>query len=289
MTWNNGIFMQRLKKFDTSAIRYEMRASLAITEDIILAELAKTAFFSYAALHGETALRLFEGINRYYGQLNFSLIKSAKEFLWESYLHAITETMAEYGCALKTAERHKQGNIITKDSVPDGSRSCLLNFNWAQRYSGRQQGMIRLRINANPLHSEGVISQKQHFRGIGDIRIFDLPTIRAQKYRSLLCRGHEKGRDWYDLLRFDAKKIEPNYRYLEAALNQSGPWKGQALAINKEWLAATITNRMDNLNFDAIKRDMCRFVDNDEYDRVAGWDKKTFSDLVYSQLSNNDS
>jgi hypothetical protein len=137
--------------------------------------------------------------------------------------------------------------------------------------------VIRLVMNTNPPDGGGIIVQKDYSQGIGTIRTFDLPTLCAEKYQALLCRSYERGRDWYDILRLKAEKIEPNYRYLESALNQEGPWKGQALAVNREWLAAAIKSRIDNLDLTAIRQEVCRFVDNREYDEVAGWDRETFA------------
>jgi hypothetical protein len=267
--------MQRLKDCDAGVIRHEMRSILAITQDFIVAALAETTFFHHAALHGETALRAFFGDNRCHRHLDFSLLKPAGEFLWEPYLFAITGMMAEYGCSLKAQERRRQGNGLAKRYANDNVLSCLLVFTWAQRYSGQKKGTLKLRMNAHPPDNGGIILQAKKLRDSGWIQTFDLPTLCAEKYQALLCREHERGLDWYDLLRLRAKNIEPNYRYLEAALNQDGPWKGQAVRVNKEWLAAALKSRIDNLDVDTIKQDICRFVDDKEYDEAAGWNKET--------------
>jgi hypothetical protein len=283
MIKNNNIFTRRLEKFDTSTVRYEMRATLAITEDLILTALTKTTFFRYAALRGETAMRLFLGINRYYGQLAFSLINSAEKFLWEPYLCEITETMAGYGCVLEALKIRKKEYANEKDFAITVPVNCFLSFSWEQGY-GWQKGMIKLSINSAPSDSEGVIIQKQRFQGVGEIKIFDFSTICAEKCQALLCRRYERGRDWYSLLRFAAKNIEPNYRYLTNALNRDGPWKGQAVKIDREWLATELTRRIDSLDFSKLRRNIGRFIETEDYDRVTGWTKKTFSELILSNI-----
>ena len=53
------------------------------------------------------------------------------------------------------------------------------------------------------------------------INHFDLPSLFAGKLHAVLCRKYTKGRDFYDLLWYLGKKIEPNYLLLNNALEQT--------------------------------------------------------------------
>jgi hypothetical protein len=228
-------------------------------------------------------MRLFWGIDRHYRRLDFSLLNAAGEFLLKPYLRAIAGVMADYGCVLEALDLRREEYAGNKGCATDVLISCLLSFSWAQCYNW-QRGMIRLGMSAAPQDGEGVVIQKQQFQGIGEIRLFDLPSICAEKYQELLCRSYDKGRDWYIIFRFAEENIEPNYRYLSAALNKSGPWKGQGLAIDREWLTAAVSSRLNSLDFDGAKRNICRFVKGEEYDRVVGWTQKTFGDRILSNF-----
>lgn len=46
-----------------------------IMQEITLAALSRTDFFEKAAFYGETALRIFYGLDRYSEDLDFSLLK----------------------------------------------------------------------------------------------------------------------------------------------------------------------------------------------------------------------
>ncbi|MEO8958073.1 MAG: hypothetical protein ABI304_03955 [Rudaea sp.] len=59
----------------------------------------------------------------------------------------------------------------------------------------------------------------------------DLSNNFARKIHALLCRPFIKGPGWYDFTWYVTKGILPNYRLLDAAIEQPGHWKDQRLAV----------------------------------------------------------
>jgi hypothetical protein len=85
-----------------------------------------------------------------------------------------------------------------------------------------------------------------------------------------------RGRDWYDFLWYVDKQTEPNYQYLSNALHRNGPWKGQNIKADRTWLEKAVKEKIAGLNIEGVKRDVIRFVQPADRDRVNAWDRNTF-------------
>jgi len=89
---------ERLAKNDIHTkdeFKHELRE---ITQELVMAGLSKTDFFSKAAFLGGTSLRMMYRINRYSEDLDFTLDKPDINFKWKPYLDSIKEFAGQYGC-----------------------------------------------------------------------------------------------------------------------------------------------------------------------------------------------
>ena len=59
------LIQRRLDEYECADDEEELNAIREILQELILAGLARTDFFTKAAFHGGTQLRIFEGIRRY--------------------------------------------------------------------------------------------------------------------------------------------------------------------------------------------------------------------------------
>jgi Ser/Thr protein kinase RdoA (MazF antagonist) len=90
------------------------------------------------------------------------------------------------------------------------------------------------------------------------VGVHDLPSLMAGKLHAVLARSYTKGRDWYDLLWYLGKKVEPNTGFLQNALDQqSSKWCSDA----EDWRAAVraLTLQAD---WAAIHRDVGPFLES---------------------------
>jgi hypothetical protein len=79
------------------------------------------------------------------------------------------------------------------------------------------------------------------------VGLHDLPSLMAGKLHAVLARSYTKGRDWYDLLWYLGKRVEPNIGFLQNALDQqssqwcsdAGDWRSalRALTLQADWAA----------------------------------------------------
>jgi len=83
----------------------------------------------------------------------------------------------------------------------------------------------------------------------------------AGKIRAVLTRQFTKGRDWYDLLWYLAKRppLEPNLAFLEQALAQEPAlFSGQTAT---EW-RSLIMQKLHTLDWTAVTRDVQPFLEH---------------------------
>lgn len=109
-------------------------------------------------------------------------------------------------------------------------------------YSGPvgQKLKIKLEIDVNPPANSRFDYSFFDFPSDFEIYHQDLSSNFALKIHALLCRGFVKGRDWFDFSWYIRQRTKPNLSHLEAALFQYGPWEGQSLQVNTDWLVQAL-------------------------------------------------
>ena len=252
---------ERLKKNNIDSkddYDHELRE---ITQEIIMAGLSKTDFFDRATFHGGTSLRIIHRIDRYSEDLDFTLDTASSEFKWMPYLEKIRAFAVEYGCSLEIKDKSKDDNNVKKAFIKDSSIDQMMEMSWTRKSGSVEKIRIKMEIDVNPpLYSANEI-KKHNFPIDFDIKIQDLPSLFAGKCHALLCREYEKGRDWFDLVWFVNKGVEPNYQYLDSMLEQQGSWNGSKINADKHWLSNELLSKVETVNFDRVNRDIRKFTD----------------------------
>ncbi|MCK4245402.1 MAG: nucleotidyl transferase AbiEii/AbiGii toxin family protein, partial [Candidatus Omnitrophica bacterium] len=89
---------------------------------------------------------------------------------------------------------------------------------------------------------------------------FDLPSLYATKLCACFFRKYVKGRDFYDLLWYLTKKIEPNYRLLNSAINQIH--KSDFAPVNRDNFREFLGDHLVGIDFTKVKKDVERFLED---------------------------
>jgi len=77
---------------------------------------------------------------------------------------------------------------------------------------------IKFEIDSNPPLGSEYDIRYLDFPFVSSVVVQSLPTMFSGKIHALLCREFIKGRDWYDFLRYTARKTPINHRQLASAL-----------------------------------------------------------------------
>jgi predicted nucleotidyltransferase component of viral defense system len=250
---------ERLNKYNIDTKNEFKNELREITQELVIAGLSKTNFFQKAVFHGGTSLRLLHRVNRYSEDLDFTLEKKDEKFSWNPYLLNIQKFVNQFGCQLEVADKSRDTNTVKKAFVKDSSIEQMLNMSWIKRSGTPEKIKIKLEVDSNPPEYFNNKKKKYNYPINFDIKVQDLNSLFAGKCHALLCREYDKGRDWFDLNWFVKNGVEPNYKYLDSMLDQSGPWKDLNIKSDKSWLSDNLNKKIIDLNYYDINKDIKKF------------------------------
>lgn len=218
--------------------------------------MLKTMFddgvFDNLAFVGGTALRILYGMRRYSEDLDFSLIKK-QEYDFNELLHKLVHKLKQYN--FEVEHTAKEAGIVHSSFIKFPALLKELGINKIEK----QKLSIKLEIDTNP-----PLGWHANLNSITDIFVFavksfDLPSLYATKLHACFFRRYTKGRDFYDLIWYLGKKIEPNYVLLNNAIKQT---EGKDFKINKDNLKLFLRDKLKDVDFNLIRKDVERFLED---------------------------
>lgn len=254
-----------------------------IMQQLALAGLSRSGFFSKAAFYGGTALRIFYGLDRFSEDLDFSLLQKDENFNLEYYLKFIEDEFLAQGMVVTIKTKHK--------SVVSAVESAFLKSEtfWGEliletSVSGlgiKQNIGLKIKIEVDtkpPLGfetEEKLLLKPYSFY----VKCFVLEDLFAGKMHALLFRkwgNNVKGRDWYDLEWYIKKGINLNLQHFLSRARDSSDWSKET--ISESEFKKLLTARIENLNIEIAKKDVERFIQNPKVLEI--WSKQYFLDLI---------
>jgi len=122
-----------------------------------------------------------------------------------------------------------------------------------------QKLSIKLEVDTRP--PEGAILERRlvNRHMLLSLQHHDLPSLMAGKIHALVTRRYAKGRDWYDLAWYRAKRppITPNLTLLQNALDQT---EGVG-AIRADTWQNQVRVRLESLRDEDLRRDAAAFLE----------------------------
>lgn len=279
-----AIIQERLKSYKCLNLQEEDHALREITQEVILAGLARTDFFKYAQFHGGTCLRIFHGISRFSEDLDFVLERPIEHFQLEKYLTASLKELSAYGFKFEVVDRSKINNTVKKAFIKDNSIGKLLELKYIKPDRSSKQIKVKIEVDTNPPKGAVATTRYLAFPFPASITLHDVNSLFAGKLHALLCREYIKGRDWYDLIWYLSTKKEVNYELLNAQIAQSGAWKGKGQEVSKEWCFAQLKKKVANVNWDAAILDVRPFIKKQDAASLGLWSKDFFISIIEDYL-----
>lgn len=219
----------------------------------ILAGLHRAESFRHIAFVGGTCLRLLHGLHRFSEDLDFSMISSGEA----SFLTALPQALRRHlaGSGLDDME-------ITSSDHLGAVTSIWLKFPGLLHELGvspmaAQKLSIKLEIDRNPPSGAGMETKVKSTPSLMAITAYDMPSLMAGKLHAILARPYTKGRDWYDLLWYCGKGIEPNTALLTAALVQR---PSKFCQIGEDWRKGALA-AAEQCDWKAVLQDVSPFLE----------------------------
>lgn len=270
------MIQERLRSYACSSVQDEDHAIREITQEVILAALSRTGFFRHALFQGGTCLRVFHGLNRFSEALDFILSNPDRAFDLLPFLNGIVTELHAYGYRPEINDRSSSDDTVKKAFIKDDSLGKLLKFSFPTRTGPVKKIRIKIEVDVNPPSGTGTDLKYLDFPFVASVAVQDSPSLFAGKTHALLCREYDKGRDWYDFLWYTAQRTPVNYAFLSSALRQLGPWKGNDLQCDAEWLRVQLGDRIKRIDWQAVIADVRRFVPTSEHQSLELWSPELF-------------
>jgi hypothetical protein len=254
-----------------------------IMQEIALAGLQRSGFFEKAAFYGGTALRIFQGLQRFSEDLDFSLLDANPGFSLEPYLRGIETEFSALGVTVSIEEKNKTATTDVDSAFlkPDTTWKELIIKEILPHESVKMRPTIKIKIEVDTTPPPGFSTEEKLLLKPFSfyVKCFTLPDLFAGKIHALLFRkwkGRVKGRDWFDMEWYIRKGIPLNLDHLLIRSQDSGDWKEKSMT--KEQFMTMLQNKIQSVSFSNIREDVVRFIPDEKVIEI--WSSQYFSDLV---------
>jgi len=273
------LIQQRLDSYKASNPVAEEQATKEILQELALYSLWRAGFFEVAAFQGGTSLRILHKLPRFSEYLDFILKQPDQNFEWGGYLDQLLKGLEEFGLQSEVLDKSQMDQNIKKALLKDNSVTNQLSLAFYQGHPDRKLN-IKLEIDINPPDGSHFEYSYLDFPLDFEICHQDLSSNFSLKIHALLCRPYLKGRDWYDFNWYVKQNIRPNLPLLQAALIQYGPWKGQEIKIDADWLNHTLLEKVAAIDWSEATQDVERFLNTAEKESLKLWSSRFFNKKV---------
>jgi len=273
------LIQQRLDSYKASNPVAEEQATKEILQELALYSLWRAGFFEVAAFQGGTSLRILHKLPGFSEDLDFILKQPDPKFEWGGYLDQLLKGLEEFGLQSEVLDKSQIAKNIKKALLKDNSVTNQLSLAFYQGHPDRKLN-IKLEIDINPPDGSHFEYSYLDFPLDFEICHQDLSSNFSLKIHALLCRPYLKGRDWYDFNWYVKQNIRPNLPLLQAALIQYGPWKGQEIEIDADWLNHTLLEKVAAIDWSEATQDVERFLNTTEKESLKLWSSRFFNKKV---------
>lgn len=204
-------------------------------------------FFGHLVFTGETALRMLFDLRRFSEDLDFFLVRE-KGFEFTRFRRTIRNRLAQYGVPADVTEKGRA--VVRRLDVKFTSILQALSLP-ARR---AEKLFVRLEIDTNPPAGGRTEISLINRMFMFQVAHFDLSSLFATKIPACFLRRYTKGRNFYDLLWYLTRKVEPNYELLNNAVRQVQ--RADILRIDRTNMATFLARRLEQVDFRMVRRDV---------------------------------
>jgi len=255
-----------------------------IMQEVALAGLSRTNFFEKAAFYGETALRIFYGLDRFSEDLNFSLFEADPDFSLEPYFNAIVTEFESIGMKVSIREKEKKEKTNIDSAFLKSEtewKELILEDIVKQAGIKSTNRSMKIKIEVDRQPPLGFTTEMKLLTRPFSfyVKCFDKPSLFAGKMHALLFRkwkNRVKGRDWYDLEWYIKKGIPFDLQHFKLRAKDTGDWSKEELSLDD--VIGLLREKIKAVSFDNIKEDVVPFIKDDAVLEI--WGEKYFNDLV---------
>ena len=261
------IIQQMIHKYNPVTLEEKKHAVKEVLQEVVLAGLSKTDFFTHAAFYGGTALRIFYGMDRFSEDLDFSLLVADESFDINDYFKPISDVVNSLGLKFEISKKDKVNDSnIDSAFIIGNTRETLITIYPDTADSSRilhnEKIIIKIEVDVNPpMYADTDIK----FRLLPfpyQVRVYDQKSLFAGKIHAVIARSWKnrvKGRDLYDYVYYLSLDTKVNLKHLEARLKQSKTVE-ENMSLTRELLIEILERRFEQINYEIAKSDIKPFI-----------------------------
>lgn len=274
-----------LEKYKCHSEQDYINALKEIFQEIALLGLWRAKFYEKAAFYGGTALRILYGLDRFSEDLDFTLLKTEKNFDLTPYNQAVADELQSFGFQVSVEVKNKNiESNIESAFIKATTKQQLIIIEATPEITGRIHRMntikIKMEVDTNPPGNCDTEVKNILLPIPFSVKTLTPSDLFAGKLHAILCRPWQKrvkGRDWYDLVWYVARNIPVNLHHLRDRLIQSSAWD-KSIKLTKNDLITLLSDKINETNFENAKSDIIPFIIDKE--AVSLWSKNFFLDVI---------
>lgn len=280
----NSVLQNMLSKYEIKNTIDETNAMKEIIQEIVLCGLSRGRFFNEAAFYGETALRIFYGLNRFSEDLDFALLEPNAEFDLSKYFSFIEKEVQAYGLNLTISEKNKtqESNITSAFLKGDTKEHILIFFpnENMQNATSLKNIKIKFEVDINPPSGAKYELRYKLLPSPHQIRLYDESSLFAGKIHTILCRNWQyrtKGKDLYDYIFYLSKNTKVNIKLIREKLIDSNFLRRED-DFGIDTLKELLNKKFSEINYTNAKEDVIVFIK--DKDSLNLWSEDFFKEIT---------
>lgn len=251
----NEIYDNMLSAYGATTEQERRNAIFEVNQQVILAGLYNGGFFDMAAFYGGTCLRIFQGLQRFSEDMDFSLLAPDDKFDFTKYFQPIIDEFAIVGREVEIKKKDKKSfGKVESAFLKDNTDVYDVSFQTDKSIK------IKIEVDTQPPLNFGteqkLLLQPHSFM----TRCFTLPDLFAGKMHALVYRGWKnrvKGRDWYDFEWYVRHNVPLDFAHFAERVHQFNNEE-----IRQEVFMAKLKDRLASADINQVKNDALPFVRN---------------------------
>ena len=247
------IYDQMLAAYPQQTEKQQHNARIEVAQQIVLAGLARSDFFSKAAFYGGTCLRIFHNLQRFSEDMDFSLLQTDEAFTWETYFPYIEQEFEALGRTVTITKKDKRSfGKVESAFLKDNTEVVNLQF--------LTEKSLKIKIEVDTYPPLGFATeQRLLFQPYPFYTRCIVPSdLFAGKIHALLFRqwkSRVKGRDWYDFEWYIRNNIPLHFAHLQERVRQCND-----IELTKEQFIEMLRDKITNTNINDVRVDVEPFL-----------------------------
>lgn len=255
-----------------------------IIQEIVMCGLSKSGFFNDAAFYGDSALRIFYGLNRFSEDLDLALQTENADFDLTAYLPTLESMVNSFGLniVLETQNKSKNSEIQSAFLKKDTFENFLLFYpnELVRGVNKNEKVKIKFEIDTKPSDLATFETKFKLLQTPYSIKMYDEPSLFSGKIHAVICRSWKskvKGRDLYDFIFYLSRKTKFNLPHLQEKLIDSHyiP-RGSDLTLDD--VKIFLIKRFNEINFNEAKSNVMPFIKDTSVLDI--WSKEFFTSVT---------